>query len=156
MKTVVAVLLGVVSGLFLYLIVGMALVGPRHSTPPGATFALVALLGGSAGTWVYLLRGEQKLRGVLRRGFLLGAAEWVAMAAVGYFVALRNSASLIARSTFASAGDLAVATGAGHRMAALMALGSLGMAGVCWFCFTMAGPARRNAKIRAVPAPFHP
>jgi len=95
MKTFVAVLMGLAAGIFLYFMVSMLMTDPMHATPPGVGVLFIVLLGGSVASGFLLLRGRHPMRTVLRRGCLLGAGEWIAMAGVGYRVAERNAAALV-------------------------------------------------------------
>jgi hypothetical protein len=73
---------------------------------------LVFFLGGWAGSVVILLRGARTVSRVFTRGFLLGAAEWLAMVPIGIVFSGRHLSQSVARG--ASDAEMAGATiGAG-------------------------------------------
>jgi len=134
MKTLVAVLLGLVSGSLLYMMAAVvALAGGGSSSVMGA-LVIVLLLGGSVVSTVFLLRGSDSTSAVFRRGFLLGAGEWAAMAVACVVMTVRNTIGFVARvgaSTPAAAG---VVSG-GVKVALFEVVVSLLLAGVCLWGF---------------------
>lgn len=98
---------------------------------------LVTLVGGwIASTWL-LLRRARSVSSVFRRGFLLGAAEWLVMAAVGVIFSGRATGSAIAQTGGSDAAAAGAAIGGG--MAAILTGGlSIVMAVVCLIGFAIA------------------
>lgn len=81
MKTVVAIVLGFFSGFLIYMAAGMIFFS--GGAEPSSAFVLVTLFGSWAlSSWI-LVRGAQTVSKVFSRGFLLGAAEWLALIPVG-------------------------------------------------------------------------
>lgn len=84
MKLLVALLMGFLSGVLVYLLAAMVLL-PGIATseaPPAAAFAgfaMVVFFGGWGLSTFVILRDAQTLSRVFSRGFLLGAAEWLAL-----------------------------------------------------------------------------
>jgi len=85
MKIVVGVIHGFLSG-FMILMASALLFKSRE--PSGALF-FVTFFGGWALSSIVLVRGARTVSKVFSRGFLLGAAEWLAMIPVGIVVNIR-------------------------------------------------------------------
>jgi predicted RNA-binding Zn-ribbon protein involved in translation (DUF1610 family) len=83
MKTFVAILMGLISGFLIYMMAAMLSMDPKK---PGISPGFVALffLGGWIASAVLLRRNALSVSRVFSRGFLLGAAEWLVMIAVGF------------------------------------------------------------------------
>ena len=82
MKVFVGIILGFFSGFLIYLAAAMLFA----SGEPSAAFVFVTFFGGWVlSTWI-LVRGVRTISKVFSRGFLLGAAEWLAMIPVGMIV----------------------------------------------------------------------
>jgi hypothetical protein len=135
MKTVVALFMGFLSGLTIYFMLAMlfADMGPG-STGPSPVFVFVPLIGGWVVTTWLLHRGARSTNIVFRRGFLLGAAEWLAMAFVGVIFSGRAVSNTPGGSEAANAG---AAIGGGIA-AALAGAVSVFMAVVCLIGFAIA------------------
>lgn len=79
MKIFVGIILGSFSGLLIYMAAAMLLTTGEPSGP----FVFVTFFGGWAlSTWI-IVRGARTVSKVFSRGFLLGAAEWLAMIPLG-------------------------------------------------------------------------
>lgn len=135
MKTVIAILMGAVSGFLIYVMITLLIIGPNTDPTTAAIVVPLAFIGGwILSTWL-LLRGASGASSVLRRGFLLGAGEWLAMAAVGVIF----SGKAVAATN--SGGDAASSAGAavGGGIVAMLAGGvSVFMAVVCLIGFAIA------------------
>lgn len=79
MKIIVGIVLGFFSGFLFYMATAL-LIAKGEPTP---AFVLTSLLGGWVLSSVVLIRGARSVSKVFSRGFLLGAAEWLAMVPVG-------------------------------------------------------------------------
>jgi hypothetical protein len=78
MRTFVAIVMGFLSGVMLFLLAAM-LIGVTISAAPSIATAFVALLAACAFSAYLLRRNAATTSVVLRRGFLLGAGEWLAV-----------------------------------------------------------------------------
>src|SRR5947209_18264162 len=79
MKVFVGIILGLFSGFLIYMATAMLFA----SGQPSGAFVFVTFVGGWVlSTWI-LVRGARTISKVFSRGFLLGAAEWLGMIAVG-------------------------------------------------------------------------
>jgi len=81
MRTRVGVVLGLFSGVLLYTMSMMLIVGPDGRTESFQLAILIFFGGWVACSWL-LIRGAQTTAKVFSRGFLLGATEWLAMIVV--------------------------------------------------------------------------
>lgn len=137
MKTVVAIVMGFFSGLLIYFMVSMVLSDPSTSEPPSTALVAIIFFGGWALSAWAIRRGTDKLSKVFARGFLVGAAEWLAMIGVGVI-----SGGKAAAATQATAGgsDAALAGAAvGGGMIAMFTGGiSFVMALICLAGFAVA------------------
>ena len=89
MKNSIAVILGLFSGLVAYFAFAVFILS-RPSAPLYALAALIIVWGAS--TW-WIQKGTAHLSVVFKRGFLLGAAEWVAIIPLAFIVTARNAPS---------------------------------------------------------------
>lgn len=78
MRTLAAIVLGFLSGAMLFLLAG-TVTGYRISAGPALAVAILALLAGWATSAYCIRRNAATTSAVLCRGFLLGAAEWLAV-----------------------------------------------------------------------------
>src|SRR6266536_5363033 len=139
MRTVVAIVLGLLSGVLIYMIGGMlfADVGPNSASSPSPALVLVLLLGGWAASAYLLRRGAASVSKVFSRGALVGAAEWIAVAVAGVIM----SGRVVASSATAAGGSDAARAGAalGGGIAAMVTGGlAIGMTVVCLIVFAVA------------------
>jgi hypothetical protein len=106
---------------------------------------VVGFFGGWAlSTWL-LLRGAAGPSAVLRRGFLLGAGEWLTMAIVGVIFAGKTASSTMTAAGGSDAGNAGAAIGGGM-IAALTGGVSVFMAVVCLIGFAIAYFTGREMK----------
>lgn len=137
MKTLIAILMGAISGFLLYMMVALLMIGPNMSSGTMTGVVFVMFFGGWILSAWLLLRGATGPSTVFRRGFLLGAGEWLAMAAVGVIFSGKTVSSAVG----ASGGSDAASTGAvlgGGMFAALAGGVSVFMAVVCLIGFAIA------------------
>jgi hypothetical protein len=133
MKVTAAVVLGFFSGFLAYMAVAMlTLPGAKGAAtaivPAFITFGVVWI----ASAW-WMRRGAKRVSTVFRRGFLLGAAEWVAMIPLGFVMTAHNTSALDGGSSMSNAeagaiGIVGIITGGF----------SLAMAFGCLVCFAVA------------------
>lgn len=137
MKRAVAILMGFVSGFLIYMMAAMLTADLSRGGSPSPLFVWVLFIGGwIASSWL-ILRGTASLSGVFRRGFLLGAAEWLTMALVGLVFSGRAVSSTITESGGSGAATAGAALGGGL-MAAVTGGISVFMAVVCLIGFAVA------------------
>jgi hypothetical protein len=80
MKIFTGLVLGFMSGFMIYMMVAMTTASPQDG--PGF-FVILTLPLAWIGSTVWLVRNTRNLAPVFRRGFLLGAAEWLAIIPAG-------------------------------------------------------------------------
>ena len=137
MRTFVAIAMGLFSGLLLYMMAAMLVMDVTTSTGPSPAFVTIVLLGGwGVSAWL-IRRHARSTSAVFRRGFLLGAAEWLAMAFVGLVFSSRAVASTAAQAGDSGAASAGAAIGGGL-MAAVTGGFSLFMAIGCLAGFAVA------------------
>ena len=113
MKTVVSIIFGFLSGILLYFMAAVIAMDPT-SEPASATIlmAVFFLGGGAASAWA-IRRDARSLSKVFSRGFLFGAAEWLAMIGVGVIAAGKAAASSSAMATGSDAAAAGAIIGGG-------------------------------------------
>lgn len=131
----VGVAFGALSGFLIYMAWAMlALVGK----PSGASIFLTFAGGGALSAWL-VINGTRSVPHVLRRGFLLGAAEWLAMIPAGAIFAARftaRSASNVPQDQWHDSAVSGTALGAG--LFSFLSSGfAFGMAVLCLACFAV-------------------
>jgi len=151
MKMLFAIVMGLFSGLLLYFMVGLVTISPTRSLQSSASLVLVMLVGGWIfSTWL-LVRGARSANAVLRRGFLLGAAEWLLMALCGVVYSARAVGSVVSQGN-GSEGTLAgAAIGAGF-VSLLTGGVSVFMAVICLIAFAVAFLSGREMRDTTSPA----
>ena len=109
MKVLVGIILGFFSGFLLYMVSALLFT----SGAPSSAFVFTTFFGGwILSTWV-LVRGARTISKVFSRGFLLGAAEWLAMIPAGMVLGGKALNETVSQGTGTDA-ELAGATiGAG-------------------------------------------
>ena len=92
MKIIVGIVMGFFSGLLIsravaMLLLAMFFLNPSSGTSPDDSltwlFYAVTFFGGWVLSTIILVRGARSVSKVFSRGFLLGAAEWLALIPVG-------------------------------------------------------------------------
>ena len=124
MKVFVGIILGFFSGFLIYMAAGILFISreeldaSRAAIRPGLlVFVCVTFFGGWVlSTWI-LVRGARTISRVFSRGFLLGAAEWLAMIPVGMILSGKALTETVAQAkaegTDAGVAALGATIGAG-------------------------------------------
>jgi hypothetical protein len=99
-KVLVALTMGFFSGFVIYMAAAMLFT----EGVPSTQFVSIVFLGSWAVSVVLLLRGARTVSKVFARGFLLGAAEWLAMIPVGFVFSGKHVSETIGTSEAARAG----------------------------------------------------
>ena len=132
MKIVVGLVLGLFSGFLVYMAAAMLFA----NGDPSPAFVFTTFLGGWSLTTIVLVRGAQTVSKVFSRGFLLGAAEWLAMIPIGMVISGQALTETVAQGSGSDA-ELAGATlGAGF-VSILTGGVSMAMAVVCLIGFAI-------------------
>jgi hypothetical protein len=136
MKIVVAILMGLFSGFLIYMMSALLIADPAQNAAPSSALVVVTFFGGWILSAWLLARHAASISAVFRRGFLVGAAEWLAMAAVG----LVFSGRAVSAASHAGASDATNAGAAlGGGIVAMLTGGvSVFMAVVCLIGFAIA------------------
>lgn len=138
MKLAVAIVLGFFSGFLAYMAVAML---SAASTRGGPSLALAFTAFGAV--WIisawWMRRGSTRVVEVFRRGFLLGAAEWVAMIPLGFIVTAQSSVSSHGTISNAEAGAIGIVGIVTGGFSVAMAFG-------CLVCFAVAYLVGREAE----------
>lgn len=148
MKIIVALIFGLLSGFLIYMGAAMLFV----SGEPSGAFVFITFLGGWAiSSWI-IVRKTKTLSRVFSRGFLLGAAEWMAMIPIGLVFGGR-----VFSQTVAQVGDTSNAATAGVAIGAglfSMITGSVAivMAVVCLIGFAISYFMGREMRAETSPA----
>jgi hypothetical protein len=145
MKTVVAVVMGFLSGFLIYMMASMLFADFSSHQEPSGVFVFVTFIGGWALSSWLLLKGARTTARVLSRGFLLGAAEWFSMILVGVVFSGRATGASIASSTGSGAEAAGAAIGGG--LVAFLTGGiSIFMAVLCLLGFVIVHFTAREMK----------
>jgi hypothetical protein len=80
MREAVAITIGFFSGVLVYLMVATVLT-VRNGDPVRILIAVVCFVIAMILSAIWMLRGTKSVALVFRKGFLLGAAEWIAITA---------------------------------------------------------------------------
>jgi len=129
--------MGFISGVLIYMMAAMLTADFATQKSPSGAFIAVTLLGGWVLSSWLLLRGARTVSSVFRRGFLVGAAEWLVMA----FVGIVFSGKAVSESVAQAGGSDASAAGAvigGGVVAAITGGVSIFIAVVCLIGFAIA------------------
>lgn len=110
MRYVLGIILGAFSGFLIYMGSAMLLMDFSSGAEPSSIFVFVTFFGGWIVSSIFLIRGTQQTSKVLSRGFLLGAAEWLAMLPIGFILGGRAASTA---DTSTEAGATGAALGAG-------------------------------------------
>lgn len=130
MKTLIALLMGLISGFLIYMMAAMLVIDPSSGRSISPAFVLILFLGGWALSTYVMLRGALTVATVAKRGFLLGAAEWLLMILVGLIYSGRV-VSTVASATGTSDAGTAGAVVGGGLMAVLTGAFSIVMILIC-------------------------
>lgn len=83
MKVLLAIVLGLLSGFMIYFGAAMLFTDFGGGEGPSTTFVVITFIGGWLGSTYIMQRGAKSISKVFSRGFLIGAAEWLAMIPIG-------------------------------------------------------------------------
>ena len=136
MKALIAIGMGFLSGLLIYFMAAMLLVDTTSGASPSPVFVFVTLVGGWVVSSVLLMRRAQTVSSVFRRGFLLGAAEWLTMALVGLVFSGRITSATLTTGPTSGAATAGAAIGGGMA-AALVGGVAVFMSVICLIGFTI-------------------
>lgn len=144
MKVIVGVILGFFSGFLIYMAAAMLFT----SGEPSGAFVFVTFFGGWVLSTMILVRGARTVSKVFSRGFLLGAAEWLAMIPVGMVFSGKALTQVVTQSTGTGAEVAGVTIGAG--LISFITGGvSVAMAFVCMLGFAVSYFIGREMKPEA-------
>jgi hypothetical protein len=139
MRTAVAIAMGLISGLLIYMMAAMLTTDFSARAGPSPLFVFVTFVGGWVVSAWLLRRSAGRTSAVFRRGFLLGAGEWLAMALVGILFSGRAVASTTSQIGGSEAGAAGAVIGGGITAALtgglslFMAIGCLAGFSVAYF-----------------------
>lgn len=105
MKAIIAILMGLFSGFLIYMTAAMVFVKEES---PSFLFVFITFFGGWILSSYVMLRKAKTLSKVFSRGFLIGAAEWLAMIPIG----LIFTGKAVSETISSSGGSDAAAAGA--------------------------------------------
>jgi zinc-ribbon domain len=148
MKIIVAIIMGFLSGWLIYMAAAMLYTEMffTDGEPSSAIFfTIFFFFGGWVLSTVILVRGAKTISKVFSRGFLLGAAEWLAMIPVGIFF----SGKALTKTVTQSAGSNAEIAGAmiGAGLVSFVTGGiAMAMAIICLLGFTVSYFMAREMK----------
>lgn len=132
MKIAIGIVFGFFSGFLIYMASVMMFTGGE----PSALFVFATFLGAWAVSTIVLVRGARTLSKVVSRGFLLGAAEWLAMIPVGMVVSGQALTDTVAQGNGGGAELVGAIIGAG--LVSILTGGvSVAMAVVCLIGFAV-------------------
>lgn len=148
MRTLIALAMSFFSGLLVCMMSRMLFYEYIMSDSP--LFIAGTFLGGGAVSMFLIRRGARSVTRIVSRGFLIGAAEWLAMIAVGLILG-RRAASTAFNQASSGAETAGAAIGCG--LVAFVTGGvSLAMAVACLVGFAISYSLGRELK-REAPAP---
>jgi hypothetical protein len=133
MKIIIALIMGAVSGFMIYVMAAMLFI----SKEPSVALVFFAFLGGWAASTYLMVKGVKTVSRVFTRGFLIGAAEWLALIPVGMVMAAK-AVSDTASNSGSSGAELAGAAIGGGLVAFLTGGVAVFMAFTCLVCFALA------------------
>ena len=140
MKIFIGIVMGFFSGLLIYFISAMLFM-----SDPSSTFVFVTFIGGWLASIFILVRGARSISKVVSRGFLLGAAEWLAMIPAGVVISGRAASESVSQSASSSA-EAAGATIAAGIFSFITGGIALVMAIICLVGFVITYFIRREMK----------
>src|SRR5882672_1615064 len=137
MKLVFAIVLGIISGFLIYMMGAMLTADFSNARETSGLWVAFGFFGGTALSAWLLQRGARTVSAVFRRGFLLGAAEWLCMAFVGLVFSGRAVTATVAQGGGSDAAAAGAVIGGGV-IASITGGVSIFMAIVCLIGFTIA------------------
>jgi len=142
MKAIIAIIMGLFSGFLIYVMAAMVFF---KDEPPSALFVCITFFGGWILSIYIMLRGTKTVSKVFSRGFLIGAAEWLAMIPTGLIFAGKHVSKTVAGSAGSDAAVAGAAIGGGL-FAFLTGGVSIFMAIVCLIGFVVSYLIGREMK----------
>lgn len=149
MKALVGIVLGLFSGILIY--IGAAMVVAREGGGPSPGFVAATLIGGWVVSSWLLVRGARSVSKVFSRGFLLGAAEWLAMIPAGMILSGKALSATVEKGSGSDAEVAGATIGAGL-VSAITGGVSVVMALVCLLGFLVSHLLGREMKPEATAA----
>lgn len=113
MKTVLAIVMGLMSGFLIYMMIGMLVIDPASGRNITPLLVFTFFFGGWAASAYFLRRGAPTAAKVAKRGFLLGGAEWLLMILVGVIYSGRAVSAVASASGGSDAATAGAAIGGG-------------------------------------------
>lgn len=99
MRVLTGIVLGLFSGLLIYMIAAIVSIDPANSSPPSNLFVSIFLLGGWIGSTYFLLNQTRSTLRLISKGALLGATEWILLAIAGVVMSGRSAAAAVSSSS---------------------------------------------------------
>ncbi len=153
MKTIVAIIQGFLSGLMIYFAAALLVMDVGKPDPPSEVLMVGALIGGWVLSAYILRRGARSVSKVFSRGFLLGAAEWLAMIPVGMIYAGKTASSVVSSAPTEAAGAAAAGAALGGGIMTIITGGvAVAFAVLCMLGFAVSHFIGREMKRETVPA----
>lgn len=138
-----ALLAGCFSGVVLYFMAGLMFLPRGGDFAP--IFVVTTLVSGAILSMYLLLAGQVSLSGVLKRSFVLGASEWLAMIPVGIIFAGKTVSDAISNGTGSTA-EMAGASIGGGLLAFITSGFSIGMVVFCLIGYLVTFLATRETR----------
>lgn len=114
MKVIMAILMGFLSGFLIYMMVAVTFItSVANPSSPSGWLVFVVFVGGWVLSSYAMLHGARTLSKVFCRGFLIGAAEWLAVIPVGMIFAGQTVSKTVASSGGSDAAAAGAAIGGG-------------------------------------------
>ncbi len=140
MKLAVAIVLGFFAGTLSYVAVAMLMSAATKGDSVSIAIAFGVFIAVWVASTVWMRRGANRVSTVCRRGFLLGAAMWVAMIPLGFLVSTQLH-------THSRSGSLSNAEAGAIGVVGIVTGGlSIAMAFGCLVCFAVAYLIGREAE----------
>ncbi len=140
MRIVVAIILGIMGGFLVYF--ELAMLFTKMGEMPSSIFVGVTFFGGWVVTSYLMVKGTKTVTKVISRGFLIGAALWLALIPVGIIY----TGSVIGELDPKSDAELVGATLGGGIIGLLTGGVAIGMALVCLIGFAVSYSLGREMK----------
>lgn len=144
---VTALVMGCLSGLFLYFAAALMIGGSAMLL--SRTFVVIAFFGGWAISTHLLIKGTASASKILARGFLLGAAEWFSMIPMGFFFAGRAVSETVTRAGASDASQVGAVIGGGI-FASLTGFVSVALAFTCLIGYAITHFMTREMKAESI------
>lgn len=146
MKALIAVFMGFFSGFLIYMMALMVFTGGES---PSSVFNYITFFGGGVLSGYIMLRGAKTISKVISRGFLIGAAEWLAMIPVGLIFAGKGITDTVSNSGGSDAALISGLAFGSHLVSFLTSGVSIFMTVMCLIGFSIAYLIGREMKPEA-------